>query len=191
MKSPHKLAEMLIAAATGSADELLDGGAVRMAAGVVLFEQRGEAVAGERAGLAFVENDKLRVNREVMEVLADKPEAEAVQRGDLSGVEECELFRKDVGVTNRCLLQLVLQCLPQSGAHLGGGGLSEGDEQQPVEGYAIAQQLQASLDECARLTGARTRDDKHVAARGDGRLLGEGEGAHGSSSSATDFASVR
>ena len=40
MKSPHKLAEMLIAAATGSADELLDGGAVRMAAGVVLFEQR-------------------------------------------------------------------------------------------------------------------------------------------------------
>ena len=109
---PDEHAEVLVRAATGAADELLDGAAVRVAVGVMLGEQRCERVAGERTRLTLVEDDELRVNREVVEVLTDKTQAEAVQCGNLRGVEEGKLLGEAVGGSSRCLLQLVLQCLP-------------------------------------------------------------------------------
>ena len=67
-------------------------GAVWPAAGIVPGQQLRQAFARERPRLPLVEHDDLWVNRQRMEVLAHESETEAVQRGNLRGVEQGGLF---------------------------------------------------------------------------------------------------
>jgi len=59
-------------------------------------------------------------------------------------------------------------------ARLGGSGIGEGDDEQLVKRrrVAAAQTIKATRDEGARFAGPRAGHDEHVAAGGDGALLG-------------------
>lgn len=142
---PDEGTQRFVRAPPGPADELLDAVAVRMTSRVMLGQQDSETIAGQRTRLAFVEDDQLRVNRELMKVFADKTQTEAVQRGYLRGLKQRELFRTGLRRQGRPRLpgngvlrgrQTRFERPPEPHPHLSGRGLSEGDEQELIERIA-------------------------------------------------------
>ena len=61
--------------------------------GVVFLQFFIEGFVGEQARLAFVEHGQLRVQAEFVEMFAHELEAKAVERADVRGVEQRDLFR--------------------------------------------------------------------------------------------------
>ena len=109
-------------------------------------------------------------------MLADNLQTEPVQRADVRGVKQGELFLQLKNF--RCLDQFLLQPEPDALPHFRRRRLGEGDHQNFFERHRIGwveHQAQAALDQGARLAGARAGDDEHVAARGHGLLLLRGE----------------
>src|SRR5262245_664282 len=73
---------------------------------------------------------------------------------------------------------LLLQALAEPVSHFGGGGFSEGDDEDFGElrrSGLVEQALEAALDQSAGFASAGAGDDNDVAASGHGGGLGRGE----------------
>jgi len=160
-------------------DQLLQRGGPGPAGGQPLRQHGVQRFLGQQCGFLLGQDGQPGVQLQLVGKLADQPETEAVERADVRGVEQGQLLRPVAGVRLRGRLRL--QPRAQAPAHLGGGGLGEGDHEEFVhaDGRTLAHQaVQATLHQGERLARARPGDHQHVAPGGDGLLLG-GRQRHG------------
>jgi hypothetical protein len=152
-------------------------------AGVVQLVAVGEELAGDvvaqEAGVVGVEHPEAGVEADRVEVLAEQPGAEAVQRADAGAVEQGELAGQALGRAGR---RAGAQGLADARLHLGGGGLGEGDDQELVHVawvVGVADEVGAALGEDGGLAGAGGGGDEEAVARcRDAAKLGVGPLAH-------------
>ena len=155
-------------------------GGRRVLAGVGAFEQRVERALDERLCLLLVEHRHLGINGELVKVRAHQFEAETVQGRNPRRVDQRELIFELLRQLARSIaIRLLLNAfefLAERGAnplpHLGRGGNRVGHQQHVFERGAVADERQATFDQCARLARAGASDHQHVAARADRFGLG-------------------
>ena len=95
-------------------------------------------------------------------MFAHELEAEAVQRADVREIETGELLGPEAGVAFR----FGFDRSPQTGAHLGGGGFGEGDDEQFINPRTIVfQAMKAAIHEGLGLARASASHDEDIAAR--------------------------
>ena len=127
---------------------------------------------GQQARLACVEHGELRVEAEFVEMFAHELEAKAVQRADVRGVEERELFGQAFGRGLRSSASFSSiarrrRCFISAAA----ASVKVTTRISSSDGAFPTKAIEAALDERVRLAGARAGHDQHVAARGDGLPL--------------------
>ncbi len=178
MQTQNQLADGLVAATAVNLNQFLDRFGQFVLPGVVRLKLFIEGFIGEQARLAFVEHGQLRVQAELVEMFAHQLEAKTVERADVRGVEERDLFRPMLVEGRGSRDEGIFQRTTQPLTHFGGGGLGEGDHENFLERSGRlfrTQAMQTTLDERVRFARARAGHDQHVAARGDGLPLGRRE----------------
>ena len=95
VQAQNERADFFVAAVAVDFDQILNGERKFVFAFVMRIELFVQRFIGKQARLAFVQNGKLRVEAEFVEMFADKLEAKAVQRADVRGVEQRQLFRQN------------------------------------------------------------------------------------------------
>ena len=119
---------------------------------------------------------ELRVEFQLVKVLADQLQAEAVERADVGRLEERQLLRP-AGIVGG-LAQFLFQPGADALAHFRRRCLGEGHHEDFIQrrgGAFLQQAVQAPLHQRAGLAGAGAGDNKHVASRGNGSLLNGGQ----------------
>src|SRR2546423_6842642 len=81
--------------------------------------------------LFLAQDGDLRIDLELVEMLPDQFEAEAVQRADVSGLKERQLLLA-MAIGGR-KVEFLLQTLPNPLSHFGGGSVAESDHQNFVK----------------------------------------------------------
>src|SRR5882724_1681710 len=92
MYAQNQLANRLIRAPSLRLNEFLDSFSAARFSGIMLLEQRGKRLLRQQSGFFFREHGKLRVQLELVKMLAHQLEAEAVQGADVGGLEQGEFF---------------------------------------------------------------------------------------------------
>ena len=147
VQTQNQLADGLVAAAAVNLNQFLDRFGQFVLPGVVFLQFFIEGFVGEQARLAFVEHGQLRVEAEFVEMFAHQLEAKTVERADVRGVEQRDLFRPARFVRRGA--KFFLKLFAQPAAHFGGGGLGEGDHENFLERSGrlfLAQAMQATGD---------------------------------------------
>ena len=168
----HQLADRLVPAATVFEDQLLHCLGFGRPSRVMLFQQTIQRFPGEQTRLCLGQNGQLRVQSQLVKMLADDLQAKAVQCRDARRIDQRRLLGQPtvVRIRGRPLLQFFAEPLP----YLRGGGFGKGHHQHVVERHGIrlaTHTRQAALDQRARLAGAGPGDDQHISAGADGALL--------------------
>ena len=93
VQAQNQPADRLIASAAVNLNQFLNGAGQFILPGVMRLQFLVERFLGQQARLACVEHGELRVEAEFVEMFAHELEAKTVERADVRGVEERELFR--------------------------------------------------------------------------------------------------
>ena len=137
------------------------------------LQQIGKHVPLQQPDLALIRHPEIRIQPDLVEMVADQIQTEAVDGGDLGMVDEGEL-PDQMGV-----LRLLLHCPGKGKAdplpHLRGGGAGKGHHQKPVDVHGMNGILHHSDDpfyQNGRFAAARGGGDQHaLSPRVDGFLL--------------------
>ena len=137
------------------------------------LQQVGKHIPLQQPDLSLIRHPEIRIQSDLVEMVADQIQAEAVDGGDLGMVDEGEL-PDQMGV-----LRLLLHCPGKGKAdplpHLRGGGAGKGHHQKPVDVHGMNGILHHSDDpfyQNGRFAAARGGGDQHaLSPRVDGFLL--------------------
>ena len=174
----HQLAQVLVAAGSPIGLHQVEEGGRRL--GIPPLEDLVEDFIPQELRLVLAGHPGRRVQAQAVEVLPGQPQAEAVERGDGRPSQEGQLPAQPrvLGPFGQGFLQPV----PDPFLHLGGGGLGEGDHQQPVDLHRFPRVEEAPDDPLHQhrgLAGTRRRADQDGAPHPDGLLLGRRPAAAG------------
>jgi len=174
MQAQNEGADFFIATPAVELDQVLNGQGEPVAAGIVRLKLLRQRLSGQLPRFAFVEHGHLRVETQLVEMLAHEAQAKTVERANVGEVKERELARPMVigGRGGGFFFKFAAEALAQ----LGGGGLGESDDEQFVQRNAFAvKAVEAAGNERPGLAGAGAGHHQDVTASGNRLPLGRRE----------------
>ena len=170
MQPQNQGAEAVIPAAAVDFDQLLHRQVKRGFPRVMPQQGRRQRFLGAQVRLDGFEHGQVRVQAQFVKMFPHQVEAKTVERADVGGVKQRELFLR--GQIFGLVPGNFLERAPQALAHFRRGGFREGHHQDFVQGRAVfAQAGQAALNERVGFARARARHHQHIAARRHRRRL--------------------
>jgi hypothetical protein len=179
MEAQNQAFDWQVPAAGLELNEPLHGLGLGCFPGIVLVEHERESFVRQQLRFLWWQDGQLWIQIEFVKVLADEPETEAVQRADVSGIQQSDLLGEMRGA--RFLRKLLFKRVAKALAHLGGGCIREGDDEQVLDGVfgpGLQQPSDATFYQRASLSSSSARDNQDVASRLDSLLLVWGETRH-------------